>query len=624
MKQDEKKNVKNPPSNGPRGMRYIEKPQDFAGTMKRLLAYLRPYRAKIVISGLFAVTASLLTVLGPWLLGLITSEVAEAFQRNPGGFVIGQIDVVFGVSLSLGELALTIAGIYLLSALLNYFQTFLIVGMTQNLTYSMRRDLSAKINRLPLKYFDDQSFGDILGRVTNDVEMINTTLTQSVSQIFRAITLLIGIFVIMFVLSVPLALIVVGTTLLSLFVASRFVKISQKFFRLQAKSYGELTGHIEETYSGHTVIKVFNHQKTAYEHFERINDDLYDSSLKSQFISGIMFPTQFFIGNIAYILVAAVGALLVLSSNPLLTIRVGVIQSFIQYTRQINQPIQSIGNIANVLQSTAAASERIFNLLNETEESPERNDLKTLNKVKGHVTFKDVYFGYSPDVDVIKGFNAEIRPGQKVAIVGPTGAGKTTIVNLLMRFYEIKRGSIEIDGVDIRDMSRKDVRRLFGMVLQDTWLFEGTISENIAYGSDDVTKEDIEKAADSAQTRHFIEALSSGYDFELFEGGSNISQGQRQLLTISRAMLADRPMLILDEATSSVDTRTEVLIQKAMERLMEGRTSFVIAHRLSTIKDADVIFVMDDGNIVEQGTHHELLKRNGFYAKLYYSQFETN
>jgi len=624
MKQDEKKTVKNPPQNGPRGMRYIEKPQDFTGTMKRLLTYLRPYRLQIIVSGLFAAIASLLTVLGPWLLGLITSEVAEAFQQNPGGFVIGRIDVVFGIQLSLGELALTIAGIYLLSALLNYFQTFLIVGMTQNLTYSMRRDLSAKINRLPLKFFDDQSFGDILGRVTNDVEMINTTLTQSVSQIFRAITLLVGIFVIMFILSVPLAVIVVTTTLLSLFVASRFVKISQKFFRLQAKSYGELTGHIEETYSGHTVIKVFNHQKTAYDNFERINEDLYDSSLKSQFISGIMFPTQFFIGNIAYILVAAVGALLVLSSNPLLVIRVGVIQSFIQYTRQINQPIQSIGNIANVLQSTAAASERIFNLLNETEESPERNDLKTLKRVKGHVTFKDVYFGYTPEVDVIKGFNAEIKPGQKVAIVGPTGAGKTTIVNLLMRFYEIKRGSIEIDGVDIRDMSRRDVRSLFGMVLQDTWLFEGTIHENIAYGSDDVKKEDVEKAAEAAQTRHFIEALANGYDFELFEGGSNISQGQRQLLTISRAMLADRPMLILDEATSSVDTRTEVLIQRAMERLMEGRTSFVIAHRLSTIKDADVIFVMDDGNIVEQGTHTELLERNGFYAKLYYSQFETN
>ncbi|MFP4177423.1 MAG: ABC transporter ATP-binding protein [Acholeplasmataceae bacterium] len=624
MKKGENKAVRRPPQGGSRGMHYIEKPQDFTGTMKRLLSYLKPYRLQIIVSALFATIAALLTVLGPWLLGLITSEVAEAYQRDPGGFTIGRIDIAFGIQLTLGELALTIAGIYILSAALSYFQTYLIVGMTQNLTYSMRRDLSAKINRLPLKFFDDQSFGDILGRVTNDVEMINTTLTQSVSQVFRSIALLIGIFVIMFVLSVPLALIVVGTTALSLFVASRFVRISQKFFRLQANSYGELTGHIEETYSGHSVIKVFNHQKVAYGSFARINEDLYDSSLKSQFISGIMFPTQFFIGNIAYILVAAVGALLVLSTNPLLTIRVGIIQSFIQYTRQINQPIQSIGNIANVLQSTAAASERIFNLLNEKEESPERANLRKLDRVKGHVRFKDVYFGYSPEVDVIKGFSAEIEPGQKVAIVGPTGAGKTTIVNLLMRFYEIRRGSIEIDGVDIRDMSRRDVRSLFGMVLQDTWLFEGTIRENIAYGTEGATQTEVEKAADSAQTKHFIEALSHSYDFELLEGGSNISQGQRQLLTISRAMLADRPMLILDEATSSVDTRTEVLIQRAMERLMEGRTSFVIAHRLSTIKDADVIFVMDDGNIVEQGTHAELLEKNGFYAKLYYSQFETN
>ncbi|MDR4968758.1 MAG: ABC transporter ATP-binding protein, partial [Acholeplasmataceae bacterium] len=391
-------------------------------------------------------------------------------------------------------------------------------------------------------------------------------------------------------------------------------------------SFGELNGHIEETYSGHTVVKVFNHQKQSAERFEEINHDLYKSAVKSQFISGIMWPVQFFIGNIAYIAIAVIGAFLVLTTNPLIAIQVGIIQTFIQYTRQINQPIQQIGSIANVLQSTAAASERIFNLLDEEEESPERDVLSSLDveNIKGHVVFKDVYFGYVKDVDVIKGFNAEIKPGQKVAIVGPTGAGKTTIVNLLMRFYEIKSGTIEIDGIDIRNMKRADVRKLFGMVLQDTWLFEGSVYENITYGSKDKSIEEVEKAAKLAQTNHFIDSLSGGYEFQLSEDGSNISQGQRQLLTISRAMLADRPMLILDEATSSVDTRTEVLIQHAMEALMENRTSFVIAHRLSTVKDADIIFVMNDGNIIEQGKHEELLDQNGFYSKLYYSQFETN
>jgi ATP-binding cassette subfamily B protein len=406
--------------------------------------------------------------------------------------------------------------------------------------------------------------------------------------------------------------------------ARKFVKLSQGYFRKQAKSYGELNGHIEETYSGHSVVKVFNRQHQSYLNFERINNELYHSSVRSQFISGIMMPVQFFLGNIAYIAIAVIGAFLVITTNPLIAIQVGIIQTFIQYTRQINQPIQQIGSIANVLQSTAAASERIFGLLNEKEESPEQDDLKTLSKIKGHVVFKDVHFGYNENVDVIKGFSAEIKPGQKVAIVGPTGAGKTTIVNLLMRFYEIKSGSITIDGVDIRRMSRHDVRALFGMVLQDTWLYEGSVRENITYGSEDKPFDDVISAAKLSQTHHFIESLSGSYDFELLENGSNVSQGQRQLLTITRAMLADRPMLILDEATSSVDTRTEVLIQHAMEALMQNRTSFVIAHRLSTIKDADVIFVMNDGNVIEQGNHQDLLDKNGFYSKLYYSQFDTN
>jgi len=611
---------------GHRGMGYMEKPQDFKGTMKKLGRYLKPYAFKIIIAGLMAVSASLLSVLSPWLLGLITSEVADAFKLLPetGVLILGRIDIVWGINLSIGEIALFITLTYVLSAVLNYFQSYMLIGMTQNLTYSMRKELSAKLNRLPLKYFDTHQFGDLLGRVTNDVETINQTLTQSISEIFRSIALITGIFIMMALLSLPLTGIVLITTALSLWVARKFVKLSQNYFRSQAKSYGELNGHIEETYSGHVVVKVFNHQEQSYQNFERINKDLYRSAVRSQFISGIMMPMQFFLGNIAYIAIAVVGAFLVITTNPIFAIKVGIIQTFIAYTRQINQPIQQIGSIANILQSTAAASERIFNLLEEPEESIERNDLKKLEKIKGHVVFKDVYFGYTEGVDIIKGFSAEIKPGQKVAIVGPTGAGKTTIVNLLMRFYEIKSGSIEIDGVDIRQMSRANVRDLFGMVLQDTWLFEGTIMENITYGSEHKSMDEVLAAARLAQTHHFIDSLSQGYEFELGENGTNISAGQRQLLTISRAMLADRPMLILDEATSSVDTRTEVLIQHAMEALMQNRTSFVIAHRLSTIKDADVIFVMNDGNILEQGNHEELLAKNGFYSKLYYSQFDTN
>ncbi|MCR3906541.1 MAG: ABC transporter ATP-binding protein/permease [Tenericutes bacterium] len=622
-KDNKKSSSSRPVMGGRRGMSYTEKPQDFKGTMIKLAKYLKPYGWQIGTAGVMAIIAALLSVLSPWLLGLITSEVADAFKSTRP---IGLIHVIGNINLSLGEIALVIAGSYLLASLFNYFQAFMLIGMTQNLTYSMRKELSSKINKLPLKFFDDQQFGDILGRVTNDVETINMTLTQSISEIFRSITLIIGIFAMMIALSYILTGVVFITTILALLVARKFVKLSQGYFRAQAKSFGELNGHIEETYSGHTVVKVFNHQKQSAERFEEINHDLYKSAVKSQFISGIMWPVQFFIGNIAYIAIAVIGAFLVLTTNPLIAIQVGIIQTFIQYTRQINQPIQQIGSIANVLQSTAAASERIFNLLDEEEESLERDVLSSLdvNHIKGHVVFKDVYFGYIKDVDVIKGFNAEIKPGQKVAIVGPTGAGKTTIVNLLMRFYEIKSGTIEIDGIDIRNMKRADVRKLFGMVLQDTWLFEGSIYENITYGSDDKTKEEVEKAANLAQTHHFIDSLSGGYEFQLSEDGSNISQGQRQLLTISRAMLADRPMLILDEATSSVDTRTEVLIQHAMEALMKNRTSFVIAHRLSTIKDADIIFVMNDGNIIEQGKHEELLEQNGFYSKLYYSQFETN
>ncbi|MDY0074606.1 MAG: ABC transporter ATP-binding protein [Acholeplasmataceae bacterium] len=616
-----------PVMRGPRGMNYMAKPQDFKGTMKKLLKYLKPYAFQVIGAGLMAIVAALLSVLAPWFLGLITSEVARAYEAASGVFAnieFGLIHIVWGIRVSMGELALMIVAVIGLSAAFNYLQAFLLIGMTQQLTYGMRTELSAKINKLPLKYFDSQQFGDLLGRVTNDVETINITLTQSISEIFRSIAMVIGIFGMMIFLSLSLTAVALVTTILSFIAVRQFVRLSQGYFRKQAKSFGELTGHIEETYGGHTVIKVFNHEEKSRNNFDRINDDLYSSAVKSQFISGIMFPVQLFFGNLAYIAIAVVGALLVLSDNPIIAIEVGIIQSFIQYIRQINQPIQQIGSIANVLQSTAAASERIFNLLGESEEIPERDKLTKLDRIKGHVVFNNVHFGYQEDIPIIKGFSAEVKPGQKVAIVGPTGAGKTTMVNLLMRFYEIHEGSITIDGIDIRDMSRSDLRSLFGMVLQDTWLFEGSVRENMMYGSPDKTEEDMLRAAKLAQTHHFIESLSGGYEFLLNEGGYNISQGQRQLLTISRAMLADRPMLILDEATSSVDTRTEVLIQHAMEALMKNRTSFVIAHRLSTIRDADVIFVMNDGNIVEHGNHQQLLDQKGFYAKLYYSQFETN
>lgn len=604
-----------------RGINY-EKASDFKGTMIKLGQYIKPYRFKIYLSGLLAVIASLMNVLTPWLLGLITTVVADAFKN--GEFASGTpvlfIDL-FGRSYSLSEFAMMIAIIYLIGAFLNYFQAFLLIGTTQNLTFQMRKELADKINKLPLQFFDDEQSGDILGRMTNDVETINMTLTQSISEIFRSITLFIGIFVMMIILSPILTLIVLVTTVLSLYTVKKFVTLSQIYFRKQAFSNGQLNGHIEETYSGHIIVKVFNHQDKSYKRFESINNDLYKTSVKSQFISGIMFPVQFFFGNIAYIAIAVVGAFLVLTSDPRIAIGVGVIQAFIMYTRQINQPIQQIGNVANVLQSTAAASERIFKLLEQKDEPVDTND-QEIQQVIGHVVFEDVHFGYRKDTPVIKGFSAEVKPGQKVAIVGPTGAGKTTIVNLLMRFYDIDQGRILIDGIPISEMSRAYVRSLFGMVLQDTWLFDGSVKENIVYGSENVYDLDIEKASKLAQTHHFIESLPDGYDFHLGENGENVSQGQRQLLTIARAMLANKPMLILDEATSSVDTRTEVLIQKAMELLMKNRTSFVIAHRLSTIKDADIIFVMNDGNIVEQGNHETLIHQNGFYSKLYYSQFD--
>ncbi len=594
---------------------YIEKPQNFKRTMAKLYEYIKPFIPQIVLSAVMSIIASLLTVLAPWLLGLMTTEIADAFIQNRD---VTAIPIIFGLEFDFISLVfITVLG-YSLSGLFNYLSSFILIGMTQNLTYEMRQEIAQKLNRLPLSYYDKQSFGDVLGRSTNDVETISQTLNQSLAEVFRAITLLLGVVIIMFVLNWILASVVLFTSIISFVIARWFVKLSQKYFRSQAKAVGDMSGHVEEMFNGHRIVKVFNHQERALHEFDGINEDIRKSTMKSQFISGIMFPVQFFIGNVGYILIAGVGSFLVIAGS----IKVGLIQTFIVYTRQINQPIQSLSGIAAVLQSTAAAAERIFDLLDAENEPADPLDHTMIKNFKGHVVFDNVHFSYVEGTEVIKGFSADINAGQTVAIVGPTGAGKTTMVNLLMRFYDIKKGRILIDGVDIQTLSRRDLRELFGMVLQDTWLFEGTIFDNINYGSTEKTKDEVVSAAKLAQSHHFIESHPGGYQFELMEAGSNISQGQQQLITISRAMLANRPMLILDEATSSVDTRTEVLIQQAMDELMVGRTSFVIAHRLSTIKNADLILVMNLGNIVEQGTHDELLEKDGFYAKLYNAQFE--
>ncbi len=596
---------------------YIEKPQNFKKSIKKLFNYLKPYSPQIIFSGSMSILSSLLTVIAPWLLGLMTTEIAEAFIQNRS---VGSIYITSQIALTIPSLALIVLLGYSLGGILAYLQSFILTGMTQNLTFEMRKEIAKKINNLPLSHFDKQSFGDVLGRSTNDIETISATINQSLSEVFRAVTLLLGVLIIMFVLNWLLALVVIFTSIVSFLVAAIFVKLSQKYFRSQAKSVGDMSGHVEEMFNGHRIVKVFNHQKKALKDFDKINEKIRYSTMRSQFISGIMFPMQFFIGNVGYILIGAVGSFLVLSGS----IKVGLIQTFVTYTRQINQPIQSLSSIAAVLQSTAAAAERIFDLLESDEEQKDPENSVKIKKFKGHVVFEDVHFSYVKGTEVIKGFNADISPGQTVAIVGHTGAGKTTMVNLLMRFYDIESGRILIDDIDIKTMSRNDVRSLFGMVLQDTWLFEGTIYENINYGSKEKNQEDVYNAAKMAQSHHFIESHPGGYNFELMEAGANISQGQQQLITISRAMLANRPMLILDEATSSVDTRTEVLIQNAMDKLMSKRTSFVIAHRLSTIKNADLILVMEEGNIVEQGTHKQLIDSNGHYAKLYNAQFDKN
>ncbi|HAM88906.1 TPA: multidrug ABC transporter ATP-binding protein [Candidatus Falkowbacteria bacterium] len=603
---------------GQAGMSLVVKPKDFSATMKKLIAYLKPFWIAIIFVIVFAVASALFAIVSPKILGNMTNQVVSDYMRikafDSGVAMPTRPEIDFG---ALWVFAIELLALYLLSAFFSYIQGWIMTDVSQKATYKLRRDISEKINRLPLAYFDKRTFGDVLSRVTNDVDTVSQTLNQSLTQIITSVTMIIGILIMMFTISWQMTIVSLVLVPLSFVLITVIVKKSQHYFKEQQNTLGELNGHIEEMYAGHNVMRVFNGEERSVLKFKNINARLYDSAWKSQFLSGLMMPIMMFVSNLGFVGVSVLGGFLAIKG----VLRIGDIQAFIQYVNQFNQPIMQTANIANVLQSTAASAERVFEFLEEKEEPTEKDKLSAPKIIQGGVSFENVVFGYSQDKPIIKGLNAEIRPGQKIAIVGPTGAGKTTIVNLLMRFYEVNEGAIKIDGIDIREMKRGEIRKMFGMVLQDTWLFNGTIRENIAYGKPDATEDEIVAAARAAHADHFIHALPQGYDLVLNEEADNISQGEKQLLTIARAMLIKTPMLILDEATSSVDTRTEFLIQEAMENLMKGKTSFVIAHRLSTIRNADLILVMKDGNIVEQGNHEELLLKKGFYESLYNSQF---
>ncbi|TCO68874.1 ABC transporter ATP-binding protein [Marinisporobacter balticus] len=595
------------------GMGKVEKAKDFKGTMNKLIKYLKPYSLSIITVIIVAIGSAAFSIVGPKILGKATTKIFEGLVSKVMGLEGAFIDFAY-----IRNIIILLLGLYIMSALFSIIQGYIISGVAQKVSYHLRKGISEKINRMPLKYFDKKTHGEVLSRVTNDVDTVSQTLNQSMSQIITSVVTIIGVLIMMLSISWQMTLVALLILPASMILIMTVVKKSQKYFKSQQEFLGHVNGHVEEIYGGHNIMKAFSGEAEAIEKFEELNNTLYHSAWKSQFLSGMMMPIMKFIGNIGYVAVSILGGWLAIKK----TIEVGDILSFVQYIRTFTQPIAQVAQIANVLQSTAAASERVFEFLEEEEEVLEVQNPVKLESVRGEVTFQDVRFGYTKDKIIINDFSANIKPGQKVAIVGPTGAGKTTIVKLLMRFYDINSGAIFIDGHDISGFKREDLRGLFGIVLQDTWLFNGSIMENIRYGRLNATDEEVIKAAKSAHVESFVKALPNGYNMELNEEASNVSQGQKQLLTIARAILSDPKILILDEATSSVDTRTEVLIQKAMENLMKERTSFIIAHRLSTIRDADLILVMKDGDIVEQGNHEELLKRNGFYAALYKSQFE--
>ena len=595
------------------GMIGGEKAKDFKGSFSKLLAYIGRYKFAILTVMIFAAASTVFSVIGPKVMGKATTELAEGLMRKIGG--TGGIDFD-----KIAHILMLTLGLYLCSAAFTFIQSWIMTGITQKICYRMRKEISEKINRMPMKYFESRTYGEVLSRITNDVDTLGQELNQSVTQIITSTATIIGVIVMMLSISPLMTLIALVVLPVSAILMSTVVKFSQKYFRTQQNYLGKINGQVEETYSGHLVIKAFNKEKETIENFDKTNNVLYTSAWKSQFLSGLMQPIMMFVGNMGYAGVAISGGILAIRG----TIGIGDIQAFIQYVKNFTQPIQQIAQVINQVQSMTAASERVFEFLGEEEEDQTAENPVALPNPKGAVTFSHVRFGYDPKQVVIKDFSADVKPGQKIAIVGPTGAGKTTIVKLLMRFYDVDSGSISLDGHDIRDFNRHNLRDYFGMVLQDTWLFKGTIMENIRYGRLDATDEEVIAAAKAAHADHFIRTLPEGYEMELNEDASNVSQGQKQLLTIARAILADNPVLILDEATSSVDTRTEERIQKAMDNLMKGRTSFVIAHRLSTIKDADLILVMKDGDIIEQGNHEELLAQNGFYAELYNSQFERS
>ena len=588
-----------------------EKAKDFKGTFKKLIRYMSAYKIQMLFVAIFAIGGTVFNIVGPKILGKATTEIFNGLVSKVSGGAGMDFEKI-------AQILLFTLALYVISSVLSFVQGLIMTGISQKTTYRLRKEISEKINRMPMRYFDTKTHGEVLSRVTNDVDTLGHSLNQSATQMITSVTTIIGVLVMMLSISPLMTVVALLILPISMTMISRIMKRSQKYFRGQQEYLGNVNGQVEEVYSGHNIVKAFNKEDDMIRTFEETNDQLYESAWKSQFFSGMMMPIMSFVGNLGYVAVAILGGFLAIKK----TIEVGDIQSFIQYVRNFTQPIQQVAQVANMLQSTAAASERVFEFLEEEEEDVIVENPVSVEGLKGNVEFDHVHFGYNEDKIIVNDFSAKIKEGQKIAIVGPTGAGKTTMIKLLMRFYDVNGGAILIDGHNVKDFNRSELRQMFGMVLQDTWLFHGSIKDNIKYGKLDATDEEVIEAAKAARVHRFVQTLPGGYDMELNEEASNVSQGQKQLLTIARAILADPKILILDEATSSVDTRTEIQIQKAMDTLMKGRTSFVIAHRLSTIRDADLILVMKDGDILEQGNHETLLAKNGFYAELYKSQFE--